>query len=112
MPCEQETCPLFDSESCNYLDPSECDLAKLLPVPEKPYFPFAPLYMKFIYLDEWRYIPEDEIYPVWTIEDLKQTVCVFRERHKSQGTLMVFATDDLIDWWKWGYIPVGETCKG
>jgi hypothetical protein len=112
MTCSFESCPFWNTESCNYSDPSECDLAEIFPAPEKPYYPLAPLYMKFSYLDERRYIPEDEIYPVWTIEDLKQTVCVFRERHESQGTLMVFATDDLIDWWVWGYIPIGETCKG
>jgi|WetSurMetagenome_2_1015567.scaffolds.fasta_scaffold130626_2 hypothetical protein len=42
-------CSLYND--CHYADPSECDLAKLLPVLEKLYFPFAPLYMKFTCLD-------------------------------------------------------------
>ena len=68
--------------------------------------------MKFSCLDEWRHIPVDEIYAIWTVKDFKVAINAFRERHGSRGTLMVFATDDLIDWWIWGYVPAGETCKG
>jgi hypothetical protein len=65
--CSSESCPFWDTEGCNYSDPAECDLAELFPAPEKPYFPLAPLYMKFSCLDERQYIPEDEIYAVWTM---------------------------------------------
>jgi hypothetical protein len=112
MPCEYESCPFFDTESCNYSDPTECDLAEIFPVPEKPRYSRALLYMKFSYLDEWRHIPEDEVYTITPLDDVTKAVAAFRERHGSQGTLMVFATDDLVEWWVWGYIPVGETCKG
>lgn len=112
MYCDRESCPFFNTESCNYLDPSECDLAKIfLQSEEKEAIPFAPLYMKFTYKDEWRHIPMDEVYPVWTLDDFRWAVYVFRERHESQGTITVFATEDLVDWWVWGKIPAGETYK-
>jgi hypothetical protein len=112
MPCGCASCPFFMTASCNYADPSECDLVSILAAPEKPCYRKSLLYMKFSYLDEWRHLPGDEFYAIATADDFERAVHAFRERHGSPGTLMVFATEDLIEWWVWGYVPVGETCKG
>jgi hypothetical protein len=114
MLCNLQSCPFWNTEGCNYSDPSECDLAKIFPASasEKPYYQPALLYIKLSYLDEWRHIPEDEVYTIWTAYDFEQAVYAFRERHGSHGTLMVFATEDFIEWWIWGYVPIRETCKG
>jgi hypothetical protein len=65
-----------------------------------------PVYMKFTYRDEWRHIPEKEVFPIWTTYDFKLAVYAFREIHQSQGALTVFATEDLIDWKIWGEVSV------
>ena len=72
---------------------------------EEDSLPVAPLYMKFSYRDEWKHIPVREVFPIWTLDDFKFSVYAFREKHESQGALVVFATDDLIEWWKWGEVP-------
>jgi hypothetical protein len=105
FPCG--SCPFFHTPSCTCSCPSECDLAAVLAGGRN-----SPLCIKFSYLDEWRHIPAEERYEVAEDHDFERAVRVFRERHGSQGTLMVFATENMVEWWVWGYVPVGETCKG
>jgi hypothetical protein len=82
-----------------------------LPHPKKESgIPFAPLYMKFGYKYEWRHLPLEEFYPIWTVDDFKQAINIFRKRHGSQGELIVYATEDFVEWWEWGKVPGKKTC--
>lgn len=103
MSCKNNDCPLFDS--CRYIDPSECDLAVFFKA-EKTQENWAPLYVRFTYRDEWRHVPIEENYPIWTVDDFGTAMRIFRERHESQGTLIAFITEDTIEW-----KMLGETSK-
>jgi hypothetical protein len=86
--------------------PKDCDILPLLPVVESVSLELdPPMYVKFTYRDEWRYIPGKEIYPVWTEIDFALAAITFRKIHDSNGALVVFRTLDLIDWIVWGVLP-------
>lgn len=102
MDCQATTCPLY--EICQYSNPTECDLKPLFPISISNSVPWAPLYVKFSYLDEWRHIPLDEKYPIGTVDDFEGARDSFRERHGSKGSLVVFYTSDQIEWKNWGEI--------
>ena len=61
MTCNKSDCPLI--ETCDK-DPEDCDLLELFDIDNPP--PWAPSYATFTYKDEWRSIPRDEVYPIWT----------------------------------------------
>jgi hypothetical protein len=96
--CSQTSCPFNIDNECThpaYPVPEDCDILPLLP---EEIAPEPPLYAKFSFTEEWRHIPSDEVYPIWTDFDLVMSAQVFRERHQSKGPVMVFSTSDLIDW--------------
>jgi hypothetical protein len=52
----------------------------------------------FTFRGEWRYIPENEIFSVWTEFDLAMAAPRFKKKHESDGSLIAFWTTDLIEW--------------
>jgi len=109
MICNLQSCPFWNTEECNYSHPSECDLAKIFSPLKQEADPQPPLFIKFSYRNEWRHIPLEEIYPIRSLDDVWLAIDVFRERHESQGELVVFATYDLINWCVCGKIPANGT---
>lgn len=83
---------------------ADCDIRQMFP-PVEPVSLDPPMYVKFTYRDEWRHIPEREVYPAWTLSDVALAALAFRKRYESSGTLVVFETTVLIDWQIWGELP-------
>ena len=103
--CKQYNCPYFDDE-CTHPsapEPEDCDILPTLP-PIEEISLYPPMYVRFTYRDEWKHIPEDEVYPVWTEMDIATSAFAFRKRHQSQGALVAITTTDLIDWKVFGEI--------
>jgi hypothetical protein len=99
MSCPSSSCPFNTQDGCPFhSDPSECDLAELLPAEKDPYFTPAPLYVRFTYRDEWRHVPEDETFSMFSEFDLSMAARGFQNKHQSNGALIVFCTSDLIEW--------------
>ena len=97
--CPQTNCPFyFKSEGCVHPSaptPVDCDILPALPaVEEIPLDP--PMYVRFSYRDEWRHIPANEVFPVWTEMDFGFAAYTFREIHGSNGALTVFSTTDFM----------------
>lgn len=107
--CQQSNCPFYDKkEGCTHPSApliAECDILPCLPREEKEPMPEHPMYMRFTFRDEWRHMPANEVFPIWTLDDFKFAIYAFRELHKSQGALVAFITEDLIDWKVWGNVP-------
>jgi hypothetical protein len=99
--CEKTSCPFHNpDEGCTHPGapaPDECDLFDMFPVTDNT-APEPPMYVKFTYADEWRHIPSNETFSVWTEFDLAMAAQGFQRRHGSDGSLIVFCTSDLIEW--------------
>jgi hypothetical protein len=106
--CNQTNCPFFDKyEGCGHPSapsPEDCDILPALPKVEEIKLD-PPMYVRFSYRDEWRHIPANEVYPVWTEMDFGFAANTFREIHGSNGALTVFSTMNSIDWKVWGELP-------
>jgi len=71
MFCPSSSCPFNTPDGCPlHSDPEECDLAELLPAEKEPYFTPAPLYVRFTFRDEWRHIPGNETFSIFSEFDL------------------------------------------
>ena len=107
-PCPQTNCPFYENAAgCVHPSaptPAKCDILPGLPAVEGiPLDP--PMFVRFTYRDEWRHIPANEVFAVWTEMDFGVAANTFRDLHGSNGALMVFSTTDSMDWKIWGELP-------
>jgi hypothetical protein len=97
-------CPLFDPYkpyNCsreNLLELNDCALWRRAQSYRHPESQGKCFYAKFTYTSDWRNVPADEVYPIWNDADLNKAAKVFKKRHKSDGALMVFKSEDGKTW--------------
>ncbi len=53
--------------------------------------------LKFSYTDQWRHIPMEEVYTATPAES-ENALWTFRERHECHGPVILFSSEDGIEW--------------
>ena len=54
--------------------------------------------IKFSYKNEWRHLPYEEIYEAQSEFEMNEAITQFRQRHDSYGAVLIFGSNDGLDW--------------